>query len=933
MKTLLITAISVVLLTCNALSLSSKEKADTLADIYGKIFENIDKNRWGISYASVLLVTDLDGEPDSAYVTTSYDGVFIFKKLKPQKIHLRITHVNYKTIEGDYVIGSGRNAFYFKVEEKKEELESAKVSADATLMKQIKDTSVYNTAAVKTMEGESLRAVVEQLPGFKISKDRISVDGRSVSRTYVNGILVFGDNPVAAIDALKADEVTQIKVYDELSAIDRRRGLKGARKERVLDVVTKEPILQLTEAGIVAHGGADETGQLRYNTIGLVTYNSEMAQLSAYGFTDNISTLVSSSGKEGKDVYYGTNILNAAEMGFGALSSYKETGGAHFSANKYWKDRDYGNSANVSYDFRHTYEKSASRVLAEYFAAGDTPAIMNDDTTSNRATGSVHDFDISFNLLDTPLKSFDINVTGSVSDNAASGLSAMKQIADGTGATLSRHETTSSDSRDYQVGGNVSWTNNDMGKLKPFATLKFDFSNSSSESWTVDTLATSFDRRELNSDGFGRGINGSASVGIESILINDDKQLLSLSAILSSVYDYSKSRKMTIDLIESEEIDLANTYDNTWNGFDNTASLTLSYNRKSLMLYASVDIVNTLQSDKELFPQPPYSTDTGTWKRYGYDRSYWSAIPTLLLSYKSFNLQFSSSTGIPSIEQTRNRISDTNPLVLTGGNPELKKSYTTDGELRYMKRIAKGLGSLNASVSGQITTNPIVTRTQYFTQNTVLSEWDGYEAMAGAMLNTFENSTTPSWKTSANIGGNGMFFKRRLIVVLSGTAEYSSRPQYAGGMSVVANTFMSGGNININYRPNRKLRFSLNGTSYYSTSSNGTKELLSESVSISGALKADWNLAKNGSVYAGYSLSSIGHIDGIGSDFFNHDISAGIVWYFLKRSLSISLKAHNLLNTGTTYTNIVTADAVTQTWKPEYGRYYMLGIKYVFRKK
>lgn len=163
MKTLLITAISVLLLTCNALSLSSKEKADTLADIYGKIFENIDKNRWGISYASVLLVTDLDGEPDSAYVTTSYDGVFIFKKLKPQKIHLRITHVNYKTIEGDYVIGSGRNAFYFKVEEKKEELESAKVSADATLMKQIKDTSVYNTAAVKTMEGESLRAVVEIL--------------------------------------------------------------------------------------------------------------------------------------------------------------------------------------------------------------------------------------------------------------------------------------------------------------------------------------------------------------------------------------------------------------------------------------------------------------------------------------------------------------------------------------------------------------------------------------------------------------------------------------------------------------------------------------------------------------------------------------------------------------------------------------------------
>ena len=258
--------------------------ADTLADIYGKIFENIDKNRWGISYASVLLVTDLDGEPDSAYVTTSYDGVFIFKKLKPQKIHLRITHVNYKTIEGDYVIGSGRNAFYFKVEEKKEELESAKVSADATLMKQIKDTSVYNTAAVKTMEGESLRAVVEQLPGFKISKDRISVDGRSVSRTYVNGILVFGDNPLTAVGALKADEVSQVRVYDEQNAVDKRRGLKHSKKDRVLDVVTKEPLLQLAEAGVLGEGGADETGQLRYSGVAGVAYYSEKLLLSGYGY-------------------------------------------------------------------------------------------------------------------------------------------------------------------------------------------------------------------------------------------------------------------------------------------------------------------------------------------------------------------------------------------------------------------------------------------------------------------------------------------------------------------------------------------------------------------------------------------------------------------------------------------------------------------------
>lgn len=54
-----------------------------------------------------------------------------------------------------------------------------------------------------------------------MTDNSVSVDGVKVSRTYVNGILVFGDNPMNAVNALKADEVTQVKVYDEQSAIDR----------------------------------------------------------------------------------------------------------------------------------------------------------------------------------------------------------------------------------------------------------------------------------------------------------------------------------------------------------------------------------------------------------------------------------------------------------------------------------------------------------------------------------------------------------------------------------------------------------------------------------------------------------------------------------------------------------------------------------------
>lgn len=91
----------------------------------------------------------------------------------------------------------------------------------AELMKKLNDTTIFNTHAIRSLPGDGLKDVLEQLPGFSVTDNSVSVDGVKVSRTYVNGILVFGGNPMNAVNALKADEVTQVKVYDEQSAIDR----------------------------------------------------------------------------------------------------------------------------------------------------------------------------------------------------------------------------------------------------------------------------------------------------------------------------------------------------------------------------------------------------------------------------------------------------------------------------------------------------------------------------------------------------------------------------------------------------------------------------------------------------------------------------------------------------------------------------------------
>lgn len=77
------------------------------------------------------------------------------------------------------------------------------------------DTLVYNAVAVRTFDGDEPIKIVEQLPGVLTSENGVSVMGKDISRTYVDGKLIFGSDPRAALQNLLANDVLKIRVYDE----------------------------------------------------------------------------------------------------------------------------------------------------------------------------------------------------------------------------------------------------------------------------------------------------------------------------------------------------------------------------------------------------------------------------------------------------------------------------------------------------------------------------------------------------------------------------------------------------------------------------------------------------------------------------------------------------------------------------------------------
>lgn len=897
---------------------SAQDKSDSLATIYGKVTGPGHEIRRNVSGVTAMLVVS---EPlvDTLYAV-SVNGTFIFRKIQPQKVFLRLSKVGLQTACGEFELSSGKNVIYFDMKERIDTLQAASVLAEVPLSWKDKDTTIYNAAAVTVMEGESLRSLLEQLPGFRVSKSSITVDGENVKRVYINGAQVFGENPMTAVNVLGADEVSQIRVYDEQNAVDERRGLKHSRKDKVLDVVTKEHLLRLSEAGLLAEGGADETGQIRYGGTAAVAYYSEMLQA---GGSVNASN-ASGAGMAASTINSGVTGCLRANSADKGLNSYKETGSSDIHLNKYWKDTGYGNSLKVSYMYSHVYNRSVQRSLTEHFNILDSPARTAADTSRQSSTSGAHDFNISADLMDTPLKSFFITFGGNISDEDRYSHASSRTLYQTVEREFFRNETTSSESRDYNLSSSVMWMNNDARKFHPTVYGAFGISHSDNLSWTVDTLATSFDRRQLSSDGFGRGINASAQFDIDGTIVNDEKRTVSIKPGVSVNYNRSKKKMLTTDAygVEIPVEDLAGTYDFTWNDLNGKAYVSIDYASGSKSLAFNVGLRHVLQSDDERYPD-------------GYCRRKTFTVMDGQVSWhsKGFSVNCDLSPQIPSIEQTRNRISDANPMSLTGGNPFLKPSYYMPVHAMWHKSLSQGRGYLYLGASGSFLFRPVVTKVQYFTENTTLDKWDGYEALAGAMLTTFENTGTPSWTSSINVGIDQMLLERKMSLNASMSAGYSVSPQYMGETLIHTARIRYGCDVLMSWRPSSICRFRLLAHPSYSEYSNDSGKMLSRLLTAEMSAEAEVNFAGNGYVSAKYGFDGYYCMGGIGSDVNTQDLNASIGWKFFGKSLTVALKGIDLLNRGSLYSHVVTAESSSQAWIPQYGRYFMLSITWHYRRR
>lgn len=120
------------------------------------------------------------------------------------------------------------------------------------------DTLIYNADAFNVEQSESLRKLVEQLPGAEITDGVVKVNGKPIANLLISGKDFFNGNIKAALDNLPAYIVKNVKVYNKAGELTELTGRDMHDESYVMDVHIKKQYLGTWVAKLEADLGTDD---------------------------------------------------------------------------------------------------------------------------------------------------------------------------------------------------------------------------------------------------------------------------------------------------------------------------------------------------------------------------------------------------------------------------------------------------------------------------------------------------------------------------------------------------------------------------------------------------------------------------------------------------------------------------------------------------
>lgn len=869
--------------------------------------------------------------------SSDISGKFQIENIKPDTYSIQFSFIGYLTKKQSVIVSElpkVLGTILLETDEKK--LKEVTVQTTQIRVEQKGDTTSINADAYKVNRDATAEDLVKKMPGITVENGQVKAQGEELKKVLVDGKEFFGDDAQMALRNLPAEIVDKVQIFDRMNDQSQFTGFRDGNTDKTMNITTKNGKNQGAFGKVYAGYGTNNTYQAGVS----LNYFKANRRITLLGLSNNINQQNFSM----QDLFGG----NAGRMGMMMANRGNSRGGPPMGgAGEFLVGQQAGIATTNSIGLNYT-DKWGKKTTAQgsyFFNASNTitQKVVNRnflvnpeikqlylDSTSSENNNYNHRFNLrlehSFDSMNSLVFTPKLNFQNAAifSDQYASNF--LKDTF--LNQTQTRSNT---ENNGYTVGANLLYRHrfNKAGRTISL-NLGSDITRRNSEVFQNSqnifldsnnaTQARGF-RQFANSATNGNTYN--ANLTYTEMLSKDLQLQLSYNPSLNqnftnrltNRFDSSTNTYILIDSV------LSNTFDNTVNTQKGNVSLNLNKEKYSLTVGLSQQFL-TLQSIQS-FP----ITDN-------FRKDFSNLLPNATFQYKisqakSLRLIYRTNTNTPSVTQLQNVIDNSNPLILSSGNPNLKQEFTHNLILRFGSNNWQSAQSFFAFAMAQFTNDYIANANYTATESSL--NINGIIVPRGGQFTMPTNLS--GYLNSRSFITYGIPVKKlKSNVNLNLGLNYSKIPGLVNGLKNSANTFNINSGFVIGSNISEKIDFTIGHSANINLVENTLIVSQNSNYFINtSTIKA--NIMPNSSWVISSDIAYT-NFQGLGSSF-NQSFflwNAGLGYRFYKKLAELKLSVFDMLNQNASINRNITETYVEDNRSNVLQRYFMVTLTYNIRR-
>ncbi len=814
-------------------------------------------------------------------------------------------------------------------------LDQVEIKGTAVRVEQLGDTTQFNANAYKVNKDATVEDLVKKMPGITIENGTLKSQGEDVKKVLIDGKEFFGEDAMMALKNLAADVVDKIQTFDRPSDQARFTGFDDGNSQRGINIVTKNGMKNAKFGKLYGGYGYDT----RYNVGGNVNIFKNDRRVSVVGQTNNINQqnfssqdLIGISGSGGQQRGGGGNPPRGGGMPQPQGDYYVNAQNGIATTNALglnYTDK-WGKKVNVtSSNFLNWSSTNSNGQTSKQFFTKDTVAQLYTESkqtlTNNLNYRFNSRFEINLDSNNAMIWTPKINIQNNDIKNTLEGINTL-----GEDSLSSLTNNSPTFSKVYNVNNTLLYLHKLRKKGRSVsATVSNDISNKTGRNklyslnkyYLLGDSSSLYDQKGVNST------NSQTHTGVFTYL-----EPINKSSFLA--FNYMPS----ISIISTEKlIDNVNPITNEYTLFDSTFSNT--YENTITKQAGSVGynfVKNKLTFESEARYQYTHMQGKLVFPNTGeINKTFNNFLPMLRVIYawsktKSLRTRYRTATESPSITQLQGVVDNSNSLLLTTGNPDLKQQYTHTLFGRFANVTPDKGKSFALYFMSNLTQNYIGTSTYISTADTNIgsniilrkgSQLSKPTNLSGYVnVRSFANYSFPVKKFKSNMSVNASVALVRTPGLINNQSNFSTTLANNIGFTISSNisdkldfTIITNGTYNI---VTNKLNPQRNNNYYFHNSSFKINYVFSKGLFVNGEA--------NNTIYTGLG-------PGYDQNFTLVNLALGKK-LFAKENGEIKLSVFDLLNQNNYINRTITETYVENNSVQILRQYYMLTFTYTFRK-